>query len=79
MKTVEFKIPNIEGEFVVIEKRGYTGKGYRYSLKCYDEDLVEYYYCDSIKNSKTQIKESKLIELAIKHMNDMEILSLGGM
>ncbi len=51
MKTVEFKIPNIEGEFVVIEKRGYTGKGYRYSLKCYDEDLVEYYYCDTIKNS----------------------------
>lgn len=74
MKTIEFIIPSIEGEFVIVEKRGYTGKGYRYSLKCYDSEHIEYYYCDSFKNSRTQLKESKLISLALDHIQDMNVL-----
>lgn len=69
-----FKIPNVEGEFEIIEKRGYTSKGYRYSLK-YHLNNKEVYYCDSFKSSKTQVKEKKLIELATKHIFSMQVLT----
>lgn len=68
-----FVLPNVEGECHIIEKRGYTGKGYRYSLKYFLNDK-EVYYCDCIKTSKTQLKESKLIPLAIQHIRDMEVI-----
>lgn len=70
MKTINFNIRNVEGRFEIIEKRGYTGRGYRYSLK-YFLDEVEVYYCDCIKASKTQISQVQQMSLAIKHMKDM--------
>lgn len=73
-ETIIFKLPNVEGEFEIIEKRGYTGRGYRYSLKYLIGENKEAYYCDSFKSSKTQVGENKLIALAINHINDMEVI-----
>ena len=68
-----FKLPNVEGECHIIEKRGYTGKGYRYSLKFYIGDK-EVYYCDSFKNNKSQINVNHLIVLATNHLINMDVL-----
>lgn len=72
MKTYKFVLNSLDLE--VIERRGYTGKGYRYSLKLFDNDHKEIYYSDSIKSSKTQIKQDKLMVLAMKHLKDMEVI-----
>ena len=60
--------------YKVIEKPNYDGKGYRYSLKVYNQSMEEKFYQDSIHTSDTPVTRAKLAKIAIKFMREMEVI-----